>query len=115
MPVTKLTKAQILEGSGGAVLTGLTADQKNAVNTKTPLWFYLLREAELNGGRLTGVGGRIVAETMHRAMQGSTFSIVRSKNFHPDLGERGNTFEMTDLLLAAFKGQASGINPLGGA
>jgi hypothetical protein len=113
--ITKLTKAQILEGSGGAVLTGLTADQKNAVNTKTPLWFYLLREAELNGGRLTGVGGRIVAETMHRAMQGSTFSIVRSKGFHPDLSERGDTFEMTDLLLAAFKGQASGINPLGGA
>jgi hypothetical protein len=113
--VTKLTKAQILEGNGGAVLTGLTADQKNAVNTKTPLWFYLLREAELNGGRLTGVGGRIVAETIHRAMQGSTFSIVRSKDFHPDLGDRGDTFEMTDLLLVAFDGQASGINPLGGA
>ncbi len=83
--------------------------------TRTPLWFYLLREAELNGGRLTGVGGRLVAETIHRAMQGSRFSIVRSKAFTPDLGDRGNTFEMTDLLLAAFDGQASGINPLGGA
>src|SRR5690242_4654129 len=77
--------------------------------------FYILREAELNGGRLTGVGGRIVAETLHRAIQGSTFSIVRSKDFTPDLGGRGSTFEMTDLLLAAFDGKASGINPLGGA
>ena len=113
--VTPLTKAEILTGSGGAVLTGFTAAQKDAIADRTPLWFYVLREAELNGGRLTGVGGRIVAETIHRAMQGSRFSIVRSKAFTPDLGDRGNTFEMTDLLLAAFDGQASGINPLGGA
>ena len=115
VPVTPLTKAQILSGNGGANLSGLTAAQKDAVAAKTPLWFYVLREAELNGGRMTGVGGRIVAETMHRAMQGSTFSIVRSKAFTPDLGDRGDTFEMTDLLLVAFDGQASGINPLGGA
>jgi hypothetical protein len=113
--VTPLTKAQILTGSGGAELTGFTAAQKDAVAERTPLWFYVLREAELNGGRLTGVGGRIVAETMHRAMQGSRFSILRSKAFTPDLGDRGTTFEMTDLLLVAFDGQASGINPLGGA
>jgi len=113
--VTPLTRNQLLDGNGGAVVTGLTAAQKDSLVAKVPLWFYLLREAELNGGKLTGVGGRIVAETMHRAMQGSTFSIVRSKDFHPDLGARGDTFEMTDLLLAAFGGQASGINPLGGA
>jgi len=113
--VTRLTKAQIIDGAGGAVLSSLTADQRKAVTDKTPLWFYILREAELNGGRLTGVGGRIVAETLHRAIQGSTFSIVRSKDFTPDLGGRGSTFEMTDLLLAAFDGKASGINPLGGA
>ena len=46
-------------------------------------------------------------------MQGSSFSIVRSKNFVPDLG-RGSTFEMTDLLLHAF-GDVKGLNPLGGA
>ncbi len=114
-PVTPLTRAQLLEGNNGAVVPGLTTAQKSSLVDKAPLWFYLLREAELNGGRLTGVGGRIVAETMHRAMQGSTFSIVRSKDFRPDLGGRGDTFEMTDLLLVAFGGQASGINPLGGA
>ena len=115
VPVTPLTQAQLVDGDNGAVVTGLTGAQKTALVQKAPLWFYLLREAELNNGRLTGVGGRIVAETMHRAMQGSTFSIVRSKNFTPDLGDRGTTFEMTDLLLVAFDGQASGINPLGGA
>ena len=111
--IAPLTKAQLLDGSGGAVVTGLSASQKDALVAKAPLWFYVLREAELNGGLLTGVGARIVAETFHRAMQGSSFSIVRSKNFVPDLG-RGSTFEMTDLLLHAF-GDVKGLNPLGGA
>ena len=109
VPVTPLTKQQLLEGNGGAAVTGLTAAQKDALADKAPLWFYVLREAELNGGRLTGVGARIVAETFHRAMQGSSFSIVRSKNFVPDLG-RGTTFEMTDLLLHAL-GDVEGPQP----
>ena len=82
-PVTPLTKQQLLEGNGGAVVTGLTASQRDALAAKAPLWFYVLREAELNSGVLTGVGARIVAETFHRAMQGSTFSIVRSKTSSP--------------------------------
>jgi hypothetical protein len=113
VPITALTKAQLLDGNGGAALAGLTATQQNALTTKAPLWFYVLREAELNDGVLTGVGARIVAETFHRAMEGSNFSIVRNTNFAPSLG-RGNTFEMTDLLLHAF-GDVKGLNPLGGA
>ena len=113
VPVTPLTRQQLLNGNGGAVVPGLTATQKDALADKAPLWFYVLREAELNDGVLTGVGARIVAETFHRAMQGSQFSIVRSKGFAPELG-RGSTFEMTDLLLHAF-GDVKGLNPLGGA
>ena len=52
----------------------------------TPLWFYVLREAEFNNGQLRGVGARIVAETIHRAMEGSTHSIVRDPAFRPSLG-----------------------------
>ncbi len=114
VPVTPLTKQQLLDGNGGAAVNGLTASQKDALADKAPLWFYILREAELNDGVLAGVGARIVAETFHRAMQGSQFSIVRSKNFVPDFG-RGNIFEMTDLLLHAFDGDVKGLNPLGGA
>ena len=72
VPVTKLTAAQILESVGGAAdLSGLTNAQRTAFTAATPLWFYVLREAELAGGRLTGVGARIVVETIHRAMEGS--------------------------------------------
>jgi hypothetical protein len=79
----------------------------------TPLWFYVLREAELNGGKLSGVGARIVAETFHRAMEGSTHSIVRSPGFRPDLGEKDGRFRMADLLLFAFEGQEALLAPLG--
>ena len=112
--VAALTRNQVLQGDGGAVLGGLDAGQRDALVEKTPLWFYVLREAELNGGRLGGVGARLVAETFHRAMEGSKFSLVRTPGFVPDLG-RGPVFEMTDLLLVAFDNQASGLNPLGGA
>ena len=81
--------------------------------TDTPLWFYVLREAELNQGRMTGVGARIVAETFHRAMEGSTFSIVRGPTWRPQLGPDTNTFRMVDLLLFAANGKAKVINPLG--
>ena len=82
--VTPLTRAQILNGSGGAKLDHLTAAERNAVANRTPLWFYILREAELNNGRLKGVGARIVAETFHRAMEGSRFSIVRDTGLQAD-------------------------------
>jgi len=113
--ITPLTKSQIISGNGGARLDHLTSTEKDAVNTRTPLWFYILREAELNGGRLRGVGARIVAETFHRAMEGSRFSIVRDPSWHPTLGRNDATFEMTDLIFFAFAGKKSEINPLGGS
>jgi hypothetical protein len=111
--VTRLTPTQLVEGDGGAVLDGLTAAQRQRFVAATPLWFYILREAELNGGRLTGVGGRIVAETFHRAMEGSTFSIVRNPEFRPRLGGAANRFTMPDLLLVAYEGDPSKLAPLG--
>ena len=110
--VTKLTRAQILNGNGGAKLDHLTPAEKNTVANKTPLWFYILREAELNNGRLKGVGARIVAETFHRAMEGSRFSIVREPDFRPTLGPRKGTFEMTDLLFFTF-GTKAKLAPAG--
>jgi hypothetical protein len=111
--LTRLTSAQIRDGLNGADLAGLTETQRTNLVTKTPLWFYILREAELNGGKLTGVGARIVAETFHRAMEGSKYSIVRDTAFKPTLGPSKPNFSMTDLLLVAFRGRADLLNPLG--
>jgi hypothetical protein len=111
--LTKLTNAQIRNGSNGADLSLLTQPQLDAFLKDTPLWFYILREAELNNGKLKGVGARIIAETFHRAMEGSQFSIVRDTSFKPSLGPNNSTFRMVDLLLFAFEEKKALLAPLG--
>lgn len=111
--VTALNAEQILKGNGGADLSALTGAVRDELITNTPLWFYILREAEVFGnGRLTGVGGRIVAEVFHRAMEGSKYSIVREPHWRPNLGPDRLTFRMSDLLLFAFDGRSELLNPL---
>jgi hypothetical protein len=111
--LTELSATQIRDGNKGARLEGLTQRQRDALLANTPLWFYILREAEHNRGKLTGVGARIVAETFHRAMQGSQASIVRDTAWRPTLGPDDKTFRMVDLLLFAFEGKRSLLAPLG--
>jgi hypothetical protein len=94
-------------------LSGLTQTERDDLTSRTPLWYYILREAELNNGRLTGVGARIVAEVFHRAMEGSQISILRDPSWQPLFGPDRNTFRMVDLLLYAAQGRAELINPLG--
>ena len=101
------------ERRGGADLAALTAAQRTRCSSGTPLWFYVLREAELNSGKLKGVGGRILAETFHRAMEGSEYSIVRDPAWRPTLGPNNTTFRMVDLLLFAFEGKKDLLAPLG--
>lgn len=113
LDVPALSRDQILRGDKGAVLDGLTRKQKDALATDTPLWFYILREAELNNGLLGAVGGRITAEVFHRALEGSRISIVREPSWRPSLGPDAKTFRMTDLLLFAFEGKIDLLNPLG--
>ena len=109
----KLTKAQIRDGKGGVVLDTLSDTQRAKVLKDTPLWFYVLREAEFNGGQLRGVGARIVAETIHRAIEGSSASIVRDPAWRPSLGPNTTTFRMADLLFFAFEGKKTLLAPLG--
>ena len=107
----ELTKAQIRDGKNGVALVGLSSKQSAALLKDTPLWFYILREAELNDGKLRGVGARIVAETFHRAIEGSQFSIVRDPAWRPTLGPNSTTFRMVDLLLFAFEGKKTLLAP----
>jgi Animal haem peroxidase len=109
----RLSKAQVRDGKNGVALVGLSQKQSAALLKDTPLWFYILRESELNGGKLRGVGARIVAETFHRAIEGSQFSIVRDPAWRPTLGPNSTTFRMVDLLLFAFEGKKSLLAPVG--
>ncbi|NJQ03858.1 heme peroxidase [Streptomyces sp. PLAI1-29] len=117
MGIEPLTAEQILTGDGGAPLGTLTEAERAELVAHTPLWFYVLREAEVNPkqpGRLTGVGGHLVAEVFHRAIEGSRDSIVRDPRWRPTLpARRKGGFTMPDLLLYAFEGRADLLNPLG--
>ena len=92
---------------------------------KTPLWYYILEEAKLqgNGGKLGRVGGRIVAETLVGLIRHSRYSILRKargadeewelSDWRPAYGRPSARaerfrFEMTDLLRAA-----DVVDPLG--
>jgi hypothetical protein len=70
---------------------------------RTPLWFYVLREAEVtvNGDHLGPVGGRIVAEVIVGLVRGDRQSYLRQDpDWRPTYGDDG-TFTAVDLLRAA--------------
>jgi hypothetical protein len=70
---------------------------------RTPLWFYVLREAQVtnNGERLGPVGGRIVAEVIIGLIRADRSSYLRQDpDWTPSYGS-GDTFAIADLLRAA--------------
>jgi hypothetical protein len=80
----------------------------------TPLWVYVLREAELHGHRLHGTGARIAAETIHRAIEGSRISLFRdSPGWQPTLGANAHRYSVAHLLLYAAGDDASQLSPAG--
>jgi hypothetical protein len=67
----------------------------------TPLWFYILKEAEHRGGgdRLGPVGGRIVAEVLIGLLRADPTSYLSLQpDWKPDLPAAGPTFGLADLL-----------------
>ncbi|MGH2700918.1 MAG: peroxidase family protein [Actinomycetota bacterium] len=70
---------------------------------RTPLWFYVLREADVttDGERLGPVGGRIVAEVIIGLITGDQHSYLRQDpDWTPTYGPDGS-FTAVDLLKAA--------------
>jgi len=69
---------------------------------RTPLWFYILREADVEevGKQLGSVGGRIVAEVFIGLLQGDSLSYLRQDpGWTPTLpSATPDTFGITDLL-----------------
>ncbi len=69
----------------------------------TPLWFYLLREAEVfaDGLHLGPIGGRIVAEVFIGLLQNDPTSYFHQEDWRPTLPSRTGEFRMADLLTIA--------------
>ena len=75
---------------------------RDAHITKTPLWFYCLQEAAQRpvaqgGGKLTGVGGTIVASVFARLLKLDPESLHHIHNFQPWQGF-GAEFSMAALM-----------------
>ena len=103
--VTALTPAEASSGRHSALIVSLGFD------TKTPLWFYILKEAEVKQGgqRLGEVGSRLVVETFHGLIEGSDHSILKQAGWKPSLpAQHADHFTMNDLLLFV-----DDLNPLG--
>ncbi len=72
--------------------------------TSTPLWYYILREADIFGGgaHLGPVGGRIVAEVFIGLLRADPDSILnQNPPFVPSLGNTAGEFSMIDFLRVA--------------
>jgi hypothetical protein len=82
-----------------------------------PLWYYILKEAEINaGGRHLGeVGGRIVAEVFAGLLEQDPSSYLRNEaDWRPFLGADGG-FTISDLIAFAGHGLDEIAGPNGGA
>lgn len=72
--------------------------------SSTPLWYYVLREADLlaGGATLGPVGGRIVAEVFIGLLRADPDSILnQTPPFVPSLGSTPGQFRMIDFLRVA--------------
>ena len=96
MNVQALTPDQIASGDDDDVL------REHGFHERTPLWYYILKEAELQGAsrRLGEIGSRIVGEVFFGLLEGDPNSFLsRRPGWRPTLPSvtQGN-FTMADLL-----------------
>jgi len=70
---------------------------------ETPLWLYVLAEAEAQnqGEYLGAVGGRIVAEVIFELLRQDPTSFLNSPGWRPELAGSGGEFGVADLLKSA--------------
>ena len=102
---TALTPAELTSGPHGSIVGDMGFD------SRTPLWFYVLKEAEVqHGGKHLGdVGSTIVAETFHGLIAHSEDSIFQETDWKPSLPSvNPDKFTMADMLV-----YVDDINPLG--
>jgi hypothetical protein len=108
MRITKpLTPDEIAKGPDGAIA------KKHGLDQHTPLWYYILKEAEQRGGgeRLGPVGATLVAEVFVGLVHGDQQSYLwlKGPGWKPTLPSRTpGSFTMADLL--RFVGDISPID-----
>jgi Animal haem peroxidase len=102
--ITPMTTAQLTSGLPAAEVAVLNSNG-GVLLSKTPLWYYVLREAAVLGGgnQLGPVGGRIVAETFVRMLKRDASSYLNAAGgFAPILPSvTAGDFTVADLVTFA--------------
>ncbi len=106
-PGDKMTASEIATGPDGAVA------QQHGMHEQTPLWYYILKEAEVKGGgqRLGPVGSIIVSEVLVGLVHGDRQSYLwqNGTSWRPTLpSQTQGDFTIADLLRFVDE-----INPIG--
>lgn len=94
-----LTPPQVIQGAASPEQAQVLRDAN--FHRRTPLWYYLLAEANVLGGgqHLGPVGSVLVAEVLIGLVRRSEDSILRYKRWKPSLpSAKPNKFELSDLL-----------------
>jgi hypothetical protein len=106
--ITPMSAAELTLGLPAAEVTVLNSSGGLLLN-KTPLWYYILREAAVLGGgnQLGPVGGRIIAETFVRMLKRDATSYLNVPGgFAPILpSAAAGDFTLADLVTFAGVGQ----------
>ena len=92
--IEPLSETEIATGTDGEIAA------KFGFHCETPLWYYILKEAEKKEeGRCLGdVGSRILVEVFIGLLEGDSDTfLVQNKNWKPTLSKTGN-FTMVDML-----------------
>lgn len=105
--LTPMTTAELTSGLPANELAILNSNG-GLLKTKTPLWYYILREASVKAGgnSLGPLGGKIVAETFVRMLKRDSESFLNnSGGFIPFLpSDTAGDFTVTDII------KFSGVN-----
>lgn len=107
LPEWKMSKiiternVELKDGKTHEEILAIKKGLADVFSADTPLWFYVLAEADdQDDGKLGPLGGRIVAETIAQLIYNSEISVLRCKAWKPDddwLLKAGR-FGMPDLL-----------------
>lgn len=112
MLLKPLSPTELTTNPDGSVTDDLQVVKDHGFDKETPLWYYILKEAWVQGQglHLGEVGSRIVAEVFVGLLEGdSTSFLARDRNWKPTLKSQiPGTFTMVDLL--NFVGE---VNPIG--
>ena len=98
--IVPMTDAELTQNLPTAEKALLNANN-GILRTKTPIWYYILREAVVlkNGDQLGPVGARIVAETFIRMLKRQADSFLNVSGFTPSLPSSvPGAFTIADML-----------------